>query len=124
MLTEFGKLIRKLRIDRGELIKDMAEKLDVTASYVSAVENGKRNIPNSWGDEITKLYGLGEKERLELSEAIIHSAKTVKFSVGKASGGKKETAILFAREFDALDESDANQLSELLQNLLARKRGR
>ena len=39
MLTNFGKALRKLRIDNNELLKDMALKLEVTVSYLSAVEN-------------------------------------------------------------------------------------
>ena len=39
MLTSLGKFLRKLRIDRGEILKDMADKLGVTVSFLSAVEN-------------------------------------------------------------------------------------
>ena len=46
MLTEFGKCLRKIRIDKAELLKDMAEKLQVTSAYLSAVEHGKREIPD------------------------------------------------------------------------------
>lgn len=38
MLTAFGKELRKLRIMAGELIRDMAARLDVTASYLSGVD--------------------------------------------------------------------------------------
>ncbi len=46
-VTEFGKFSRKLRIENDELLRDMANKLGVTASYLSAVEIGKRNIPKN-----------------------------------------------------------------------------
>lgn len=39
MVTAFGKFLRILR----EILKDMAEKLNVTSSFLSAVENGKKN---------------------------------------------------------------------------------
>ena len=45
MITEFGKALRKLRIDRGETLKIMADNLEMTSSYLSAIECGKRNIP-------------------------------------------------------------------------------
>ena len=45
MLTEFGKALRKIRIDRQQLLKDMANKLGVSSAYLSAVENGKRRMP-------------------------------------------------------------------------------
>ena len=43
MITPFGKYLRKLRIDHDEKLKDMAAKLGVTGSYLSAVEIGKRD---------------------------------------------------------------------------------
>lgn len=42
MITPIGKFLRKLRIDTGEILKDMAEKLHVSPSFLSAVENGKK----------------------------------------------------------------------------------
>ena len=42
MLTRFGKRLRTLRIEENQRLKDMADKLGVTAAYLSAVENGKR----------------------------------------------------------------------------------
>ncbi|WP_205625396.1 helix-turn-helix domain-containing protein [Oceanobacillus caeni] len=69
MLTSFGKFCRKLRIDNGELLKDMAKKLDVTSSYLSAVENGKRNVPQSWVSEISSKYALDLEQRIELKNA-------------------------------------------------------
>ena len=44
MITPIGKFLRKLRIDTGEILKDMAEKLHVSPSFLSAVENGKKKI--------------------------------------------------------------------------------
>ena len=80
-LTEFGKFSRKLRIDNGELLKDMAIKLNVTVSYLSAVEIGKRNIPEKWEEEIVRAYHLNLQEREELKEAIIYSKKVFKINV-------------------------------------------
>lgn len=48
MLTRLGKELRKIRLDRDELMKDMARKLGVTVAYLSAVENGTRKFPDAW----------------------------------------------------------------------------
>ena len=55
MTTEFGKMLRKLRIDCDENIRDMAFNLDITASYLSAIECGKRNIPKNLVDKVAKV---------------------------------------------------------------------
>lgn len=68
MRTNFGKFAKKLRIDEYETLGDMAKKLGVTASYLSAVENGKRRLPIEWREIILSKYKLNESQRLELLE--------------------------------------------------------
>ena len=65
-LTEFWKFLRKLRIDNEELLKDMSVKLNVTPSFLSMVETGRRSIPKKWEEEIEKIYSLNLKQKEEL----------------------------------------------------------
>lgn len=48
MLTRFGKKLRTLPLEKDQRLKDMADELGVTAAYLSAVENGKRSVPDLW----------------------------------------------------------------------------
>lgn len=66
MVTDFGKFCRKLRIDNDEFLKDMALKLEVTPSYLSAIEKGKRPIPSDWTQKISGLYELSSSQLNEL----------------------------------------------------------
>src|SRR6185312_3749392 len=86
MRTDFSKFCRKLRIDNDELAKDMARKLGVTPSYLSAIENGKRTIPADWAEEIAKLYKLTPEQMTELSSFCIleHLSDKEKLSLDKA----------------------------------------
>ncbi|GMO51826.1 MAG: hypothetical protein Pg6C_16820 [Treponemataceae bacterium] len=65
-MTVFGHFIRRIRIDRGELLYDMARKLGVGPAYLSGVEFGKRKIPDGWEEKIARIYGLSEGERAGL----------------------------------------------------------
>ena len=65
MLTAFGKLCRKIRIDCGEIMRDMSEKLGVTPAFLSAVENGNKNIPGAWKEKLIELYSLNEQQSKE-----------------------------------------------------------
>jgi transcriptional regulator with XRE-family HTH domain len=114
MTTEFGKFLRKLRIDCGEIIQNMAGKLGVTASYLSAVETGKRNIPSSWIEEISNLYSLPLEERNDLANAAARSATSVEVEFGNATPEKRDVAILFARKFESMDTRILNNLKILL----------
>lgn len=41
--TSLGKFLRKLRIDRGKLLRTMSNKLGISMSFLSSVENGKKS---------------------------------------------------------------------------------
>ena len=45
MAIKLGKFFRKLRIENGEVLYDMAMKLEVSSSFLSRVENGKKRPP-------------------------------------------------------------------------------
>jgi transcriptional regulator with XRE-family HTH domain len=46
-MTPFGERLRTLRTQRGVTLKHMAEALNVSPAYLSALEHGKRGRP-SW----------------------------------------------------------------------------
>jgi transcriptional regulator with XRE-family HTH domain len=46
-MTPFGEKLRLLRDERGITLKHMAEALNVSSAYLSALEHGKRGRP-SW----------------------------------------------------------------------------
>ena len=116
LLTDFGRFLRKIRIDCGEILKDMAEKLNVSAAYLSAVEMGKRNIPEQWVNRISELYNLSEEEKSKLNDAADNSAKSITLNFDNISNSHKETAILFAREFENVDTETLDKIKKLLRN--------
>jgi len=114
MLTLFGKFCRKLRIDNGELLKEMADKLGVSSSYLSAVENGKRSVPHQWLGIISESYSLGISQKRELMEAIEESQLTVKMELTGYSSKEKNLIMAFAREFKDLDEENRDKIRNIL----------
>jgi|SRR5690625_3822082 len=116
MLTPFGKFCRKLRIDHGELLKDMADKLDVTSSYLSAIENGKRNVPRNWIGKITSLYSLKEGQVEELRSAARESKITTKVDVRGLKSSDKDIMMALARSIDGMDEEQKKIIKSLLKN--------
>lgn len=116
MLTKFGKVLRKLRIDNGELLKDMAEKLDVTSAYLSAVENGKRNVPQDWVSKITKIYSLNEEQSNELKNAAEESQLNIKVDLENLNREDRDLMIAFAREFKELNDEERNLIKNILLN--------
>lgn len=119
MITEFGKALRKLRIDHGEILKSMAEKLNMTSSYLSAIECGKRNIPSDLITKLTTVYELSEEEQQELSFAKDKSINCIEIELSTSDSHKRDLALQFARKFDDMDDEFVQQLL----NFLNRKKG-
>ncbi|MDQ1236708.1 transcriptional regulator with XRE-family HTH domain [Paenibacillus sp. SORGH_AS306] len=116
MLTQFGTFCRKLRIDNGELLKNMADKLEVTSSYLSAVETGKRNVPHDWIEKITNFYQLNDESKNQLKFAIENSVPSIKIDLRNTSNQDKNLVMAFAREFKELNEEKKTQILKILRN--------
>lgn len=114
MLTAFGKILRKLRIDSGEILLTMAARLGVTASYLSAVETGKRGVPDNWVDRLMALYCLDEQTKSELQEAALQLKKSVLLKLAGVETERKETAVMFAREFENLDNEALARIKNIM----------
>lgn len=115
MLTKFGKFTRKLRIDKGELLKDMANKLQVSSSYLSAVEVGKRTAPKKWASMIRDIYSLSESDYKELLNSIDKSRNEVKFNLAEMKEKDQNIILSFARKFDSLDETEKEEIKRILR---------
>ena len=60
--TKFGEYMRILRIKHHEVMGDIAKLLGVTLPFLSAVENGRKNVPSEWVEKIVEHYSLKEEE--------------------------------------------------------------
>lgn len=60
-LSEFGKVVRKARLDTGTNISMMAETLGVSAAFLSGVETGRKKIPSDLVQKIQDFFsGRGQ----------------------------------------------------------------
>lgn len=116
MLTNFGRALRKMRIDHGEYLKDMAAKLEVTVAYLSAVENGKREVPDSWCEKLSETYHLSLEERKELQQYAYEKKDSVKIELSGIEQEEKQLALAFARSFKTLSSEELNAIKEILKN--------
>lgn len=112
--TKFGEFVRILRIKAHEVMGDMAEMLGTSVPFLSAVENGKKNVPTEWIDKIIAHYHLNEEDTADLREAIEESKLQYKITAGNAGITKRKAALQFARSFDNMDDETANKILELL----------
>lgn len=112
--TSFGEFVRILRIKHHEVMGDMAKVLSTSLPFLSAVENGKKNVPADWVNKIAKHYGLTEQEQERLEEAVEESKIQFKIPASKAGNNQRRAALQFARSFDEMDDDTALKILELL----------
>ena len=114
--TPFGEFVRILRIKNHEVMGDLAKVLGVTTPFISAVENGKRNVPADWLEKISTHYRLNASEKKELENVIDESQTQYKIQAENASHMQRKVAMQFARSFGDLDDETAREILEILTN--------
>ena len=131
--TKFGEFMRILRVQHHEVMGDVAKLLNVSTPFLSAVENGKKNVPEEWFAILTEHYSLSDMEIAKMKEAAENSKTQVKISIAKMKEAaensrtqvkislsnteayQRETALQFARSFEGIDEDTALKILELLK---------
>ena len=88
----------------------MANALGRTASFVSAVETGKKPLPNGLAQEIARCLELSEAETKQLQRAADRTRNEV--VVGDLSADDREFVAAFARSVHALPKSVRQQLKK------------
>lgn len=114
-VTQFGRYIRKLRIDHGMILKDLADALGVSSSYISAVELGKKNIPDSFIEKLVVRFGIPASERDELNRIASESQPQVKIDLKESSPNEREVVMAFARKYRHLTTDQQKRLKQLLE---------
>lgn len=114
MLTNFGKFCRKLRIDRGELLLDMANKLGVSAAFLSSVETGKKKPPIAWENILIKSYVMDENMIRELHDCFFEARNMDSIDITEYKGTERDLILAFARKINTFDETRLNKLRILI----------
>lgn len=116
MLTKFGQFIRKLRIDIEMNLGDMAEKLSVSPSYLSAVETGKKKITNELLASITSIFNLTKDQANEMYLFAAESKNEEKINLIGLQDKTRQTVAMFARSIEtgALSAEQIEAVREIL----------
>lgn len=112
--TKYGEFIRILRVKNHEVMGDTAKLLGCMVPFVSAVECGKKNVPDTWVPILIEHYNLSDKEIKELYEAIEDSKTQVKLNLIPATNSQRRLAIQFQRTFEKMDDKTANAILKIL----------
>ena len=115
MITEFGKFIRKLRIDETVTLRKMADDLGLSPAYLSSVETGKKKITGNYLDAVVSYFQLSGEAATEVKHLAAISQKELTMSLEKANQKQKNSAVMFARRLNTLTDDEIEKLNLLLE---------
>ena len=116
MRTILGDLLRSIRMKADISLRRMASDLGVSPAFLSAVENGKKKMPDAWLSLIPATYSLSADEIEEFKDVAYESFDTVAVNIANASEANKKLAIRFARRFEDIDEKTSEELLSILES--------
>ena len=117
MKTKLGEYLRTLRLSNQQILKDMADILGVTSSFLSAVENGKKKMPETWYSVFQREYSLMDDEIDDLKQLAMESQNSIALDLRNSSSASKQLAVSFARQFNDMDEETSMQILSFLKEL-------
>ena len=105
-------LLRIIRINSGDTSRDMAKKLGLSASYLSAIEGGKRNIPTDMEKMLSKSYPLSKIDIEKLRSAMLSSSDSVKINL--TDFAEKKQRVIMAIAQDDISDNVLDEISDLI----------
>jgi transcriptional regulator with XRE-family HTH domain len=117
MLTPFGIAARKLRLDKGMRLLDLARLTGYSAAFISAIETGRKSIPSSYVAKVAGAMKLSEAELRELERAADQARKEVRLD--KMPADQRELVAAFARRLDSIPPELIEALKKVVLKSLA-----
>ena len=113
--------MKKLRLINGnERLIDMAARLNVSISYLSSVESGKRKLNDKTRDLITQEYKLTKEEKHNLTHLRDIAASNINISLDSFGVQHKETLVNFISNVNDLSKNQLDQIDLIVNK---RKKG-
>ncbi len=109
-LTPFGIALRKLRIEKELRLFDLAEAMQKSTALISAIETGRKTIPDGFVLEVARALDLNTAELRLLNSAKEQTRKEVK--VEHLRGDQRELIAALARRLDDMPPSLIDELKK------------
>ena len=109
-------MTRRIRQKNEESLRTMAKKLNISASFLSAMEVGKKAIPLEYIDRISQLYLLDSKETDILSDSINETNNNLSINLDAMNNNQKQLTLIFARKIKTADKDLIEKLKKALDD--------
>ncbi|MBI2770219.1 MAG: helix-turn-helix transcriptional regulator [Burkholderiales bacterium] len=108
-ITEFGKQLRKLRLDLGITLAEMASRIGVSSGMLSSVETGRKPAPGDLVDRLASAYDAVAIDRDGFMSLAMRTKNEVKVRLDERPNAN-ELAVTFAQRFDSLSDEKIDAL--------------
>lgn len=109
MLTDLGKELRKVRLDLGITLFDMASEAGISTAMLSSIETGKKAAPEGFVDQLARLYPLVKARKAEFQRLADRTKKEVRLQLDTREDAT-ELAVAFARNFKQLSDDQIKDM--------------
>lgn len=119
MATPYGKAVRKLRIELGVKLKDMADALEMKSAYLSAVETGRKRITEKVFEQSIDYFEKSDNPKVKGARALLaklvdQSQPECVIELTSKEDRDRELVVAFARKFSDLSDDQKKKLESVL----------
>lgn len=112
--SPFGLAVRKLRLGHNERQSDLAKAIGISVSFLSAIELGKSNAPESLIRDVIARYELDENAANDLWRLAEISRREVCIDLRKLPDHSRELAHSFAGRISRLSPEQVRAVREII----------
>lgn len=124
LANEVGRFLRKLRIDKGEVLHDMAQKMGCSTAFISALELGKRQVTRDFRDRLCETYALSQEQCAEFDDAISLAKDKIEIGLRGLNQNSRDMLLAFARKMQTLNDEESSKLLEYLTQRIETDNGK
>ncbi|MBP7334632.1 helix-turn-helix domain-containing protein [Niveispirillum sp.] len=118
-MTPFGSRVRQLRAQKGASLKQMADELEISSAYLSALEHGHKGVPSPMLlRQICTYFGLIWDAAEEMERLAALSDPRVTVDTAGLTPDHTLVANLLARDIARLTPAQLSALLGLLDREL------
>ena len=115
-MIEFGFYLRQLRKEKNVSLQTLADKLDVSITFLSLIENNRKAIPTNYGEKLTEIFNLSPLQSKELKNSIDYSNKKISIDLHDMNDAQQEVTLAFARTINTASQKKLDDLRKVLEN--------
>lgn len=115
-MTELKKVLMSIRKRNNENMQRMSKRLNLSVSYLSMLETGKRKVTENFLELFSKEYDLNKIEISKLKEVAIKNRETeILINLRELNGRQKKLALMFAEKVKKMSPEILKQITEIIE---------